>query len=154
MNVTFREVDPFNLWIWLNFVEVPNQAEKNYIDAVFDSWYVLGRLGGFNGENLQVNDQGNDLNWMNYDSEEKNKVLPALMHNLAQVEYQAEWARCWVDLGTCDGIAIDILINTFSQVDNDFVRIKEILIGGMNDNWPITDQPDLIFSRETSKISG
>ena len=48
MNISFREVDPFNCWIWIKFLEVPSQSEKNYLDGLFDSWYVLGRLGGFN----------------------------------------------------------------------------------------------------------
>ena len=39
------------------------------------------------------------------------------MHNLGQLEYQNEWGRCWVDLGTSDALAIDVLINTLSQVD-------------------------------------
>ena len=28
------------------FAEVPSQGERNYVDGIFDSWYVLGRLGG------------------------------------------------------------------------------------------------------------
>ena len=51
MYIIFREVDPFNCWIWIRFSESPTQDEKNYLDGVFDSWYVLGRLGGFNSEN-------------------------------------------------------------------------------------------------------
>ena len=34
------------------------------------------------------------------------------MHNVGELEYNGDWARCWVDLGTCDAISIDILINT------------------------------------------
>ena len=45
MNIVFREVDPFNCWIWIRFSEPPTQDEKNYLDGVFDSLYVLGRLG-------------------------------------------------------------------------------------------------------------
>ena len=67
MNIIFREVDPFNCWIWIRFAESPTQDEKNYLDGVFDSWYVLGRLGGFNSENLQTHEEGSDLSWMSYD---------------------------------------------------------------------------------------
>ena len=67
MNIVFREVDPFNCWIWIRFTESPTQDEKNYLDGVFDSWYVLGRLGGFNSENLQTHEEGSDLSWMSYD---------------------------------------------------------------------------------------
>ena len=54
MDIRFREVDPFNCWLWIRFSEPPSQGERNYVDGVFDSWYVIGRLGGFNAENLQV----------------------------------------------------------------------------------------------------
>ena len=27
--------------------------------------------------------------------------------NMGQVEYEGNWARCWVDLGTSDGISLD-----------------------------------------------
>ena len=33
MDVRFREVDPFNCWLWLRFSEVPSQGERNYIDG-------------------------------------------------------------------------------------------------------------------------
>ena len=32
--VSFREVDPFNFWIWLRFLDVPSKGEKDYIDAL------------------------------------------------------------------------------------------------------------------------
>ena len=34
MKVIFREIDPFNCWIWIKFLEAPNQAEKNYLAQV------------------------------------------------------------------------------------------------------------------------
>ncbi len=145
MEVQFREIDPFNCWIWLHFTDVPGEGEKNYIDGVFDSWYVLGRLGGFNSENLQSHQGGADLSWMVYDNEEAASVMPAVMHNLGHLEYQGNWGRCWVDLGTCDSIAIDVLINSFKQIDGDVVQLKQILIGGVNDDWPVEDHPDSIF---------
>ena len=57
-----------------------------------------------------------------------------------------EWARCWVDLGTSDALTIDILINCLFQIDVDFVQIEELWIGGVNDDWPVDDHPDAIFS--------
>ena len=145
MQVRFREADPFNCWIWLRFSEVPSQGERNYVDGIFDSWYVLGRLGGFNAENLQVHDEGDQLSWMSYDNEEATSVMPALMHNIGQLEYQQEWARCWVDLGTSDGIALDVLINALRQLDSDVVQLEELLIGGVNEDWPVEDHPDSVF---------
>ena len=145
MNVLFREVDPFNCWIWIRFFEAPTEPEKNYIDGVFDSWYVLGRLGSFNSENLQSNDQGTDLSWMMYDNELLNTSYPSLMHNLGQMEYHNNWARCWVDFGTSDAVSIDILVNALNQLSNDYVKIEELIIGGENEDWVVEDHPDLIF---------
>ncbi len=145
MRVRFREVDPFNCWVWLRFSEIPSQGERNYVDGIFDSWYVLGRLGGFNAESLQVHEEGDELSWMSYETEEATGGMPALMHNMGQMEYQQDWARCWIDLGTSDGIALDVLINALRQLDSDVVQLEELLIGGVNDDWPVEDHPDSVF---------
>ena len=145
MDIRFREVDPFNCWLWIRFSEPPSQGERNYVDGVFDSWYVIGRLGGFNSENLQVHDAGSDLNWMTYDNDGAESAMPALMHNMGQLEYQNDWGRCWVDLGTSDGVAIDVLINALRQLDSDMVQIEELVVGGVNENWPVEDHPDSVF---------
>ena len=145
MDIRFREVDPFNCWLWIRFSEPPSQGERNYVDGVFDSWYVIGRLGGFNAENLQVHDAGSDLSWMTYDNDGVESVMPALMHNMGQLEYQNDWGRCWVDLGTSDGVAIDVLINALRQLDSDVVQIEELVVGGVNENWPVEDHPDSVF---------
>ena len=148
MEVRFREVDPFNCWIWLRFAEVPNQGERNYIDGIFDSWYVIGRLGGFNGQNLQAHEEGVELSWMNYDNEDGAEVIPALMHNLGELEYQGDWARCWVDLGTSDALSIDVLINALLHIDVDLVRLQELVIGGVNDDWEVDAHPDALFNSD------
>ena len=147
MDIRFREVDPFNCWLWIRFSEPPSQGERNYVDGVFDSWYVIGRLGGFNAENLQVLDAGSDLSWMVYDNDGAESAMPALMHNMGQLEYQNDWGRCWVDLGTSDGVAIDVLINALRQLDSDVVQIEELFVGGVNDKWPVEEHPDAIFPK-------
>ena len=146
MEVRFREVDPFNCWIWLRYSDIPSKGEIDYINGVFDSWYVIGRLGGFNSENLQTHDIGADVSWMNYENDNSDSGLPSLMHNLGQFEFKGCWARCWVDLGTSDFIAIDILINALKQMDVDIVKIEELIIGGVNKDWPVEEHPDSIFS--------
>ncbi|WP_320676733.1 DUF3531 family protein [Prochlorococcus sp. MIT 1300] len=148
MEVCFREVDPFNCWIWLQFNEVPSEGEKNYIDGIFDSWYVLGRLGGFNAENLQAHHEGIEISGMAYDNNEANKAMPALMHNIGELEYQRNWARCWVDLGTSDAMAIDVLINSLIQVDESVVQLKQVCVGGVNTDWPIVEHPDALFQMD------
>ena len=82
---------------------------------------------------------------MAYDNDEADSVMPALMHNMGQPEYQAEWGRCWVDMGTSDGVGIDVLINALRQLDTDVVQIEELLIGGVNEDWPVEDHPDSPF---------
>ena len=145
MEVKFREIDPFNCWIWLDFANPPSDAEKSYVEGLFDSWYVIGRLGGFNAENLQAHEEGNELSWFNYDNNHSENCLPSLMHNLGQIEYNGTWGRCWLDLGTSDPLAIDVLINTFKQINSDVVELKALFIGGVNDEWDVDEHPDSIF---------
>ncbi|MEN9768148.1 DUF3531 family protein [Vulcanococcus sp.] len=145
MEIRFREFDPFNCWIWLRFSNPPGQGERGYVETAFDSWFFLGKLGAFNAENLQVHEEGADVSWMGYDNESAERSMPALMHNMGEMEYQGGWARCWMDLGTSDGFALDVLINTLRQLDSDVVQIEELLIGGVNDDWPIEEHPDSLF---------
>jgi hypothetical protein len=145
MEVRFREFDPFNCWIWMRFPNTPGQGERGYVETAFDSWFFLGKLGGFNAENLQTHEEGAELSWMAYDSDGAAAAMPALMHNMGPMEYQGAWARCWVDLGTSDAFGLDVLINTLRQLDNDVLEIEELLIGGINEDWPIEEQPEAMF---------
>ena len=145
MEIRFREFDPFNCWIWLRFSNPPGQGERGYIETTLDSWFFLGKLGGFNAENLQVHEEGAEVSWMGYDAETAERAMPALMHNMGEIEYQGAWARCWMDLGTSDGFAIDVLINTLRQIDSDVVQIEELLIGGANEDWPVEVHPESLF---------
>ncbi|MFM2080423.1 MAG: hypothetical protein RLZZ219_1105 [Cyanobacteriota bacterium] len=146
MEIRFRDFDPFNCWIWLRFSHPPGQGERGYVDTTFDSWFFLGKLGGFNAENLQVHEQGADVSWMAYDGEEADRAMPALMHSMGEMEYQGEWARCWLDLGTSDAVALDVLINTLGRLSADVVEIEELIIGGINEDWPVDGQPDSPFA--------
>ncbi|QZZ23136.1 DUF3531 family protein [Leptothermofonsia sichuanensis E412] len=137
MQVEFREFDPFNLWIWIEFSVIPSEMEKQYLEEVFNSWFFLGKLGGFNAENLQVQDTGIDISYMEYDESTADNSLAALMHNMGELEYDGTWARCWFDLGTSDGIAIDILINALRQFSQDYVALERLMIGGENEDWPV-----------------
>ncbi|MFB2918044.1 DUF3531 family protein [Aerosakkonema funiforme] len=137
MQVQFREYNQFDLWIWLEFSTVPSYSEKQYLEEVFDSWFFLGKLGGFNAENLQVQDTGLELSDMDYDENAADESLMALMHNMGEFEYLGRWARCWFDLGTSDAIALDILINALKQLSKEYVTIERLFIGGENEEWPI-----------------
>ena len=139
MQVQFREFNPFDLWIWLEFSTIPSEMEKRYIEEVFNSWFYLGKLGAFNAENLQVQEVGLDISYMNYDEQVADKSLMALMHNIGEFEYEGTWARCWLDLGTSDAIALDILINALKQLSQEYVNIELLYIGGENEDWSIED---------------
>jgi len=139
MNVVFREFNPFDVWMWLEFSTIPSEAEKPYLQEVFEAWYYLGKLGGFNAENLQVQEEGLDLSYMTYDGEQADRSLIALMHNMGDLEYQGNWGRCWFDLGTSDALALDILINALRQLSQEYVAIETLIIGGVNADWPIPD---------------
>ncbi|MFM7229721.1 MAG: DUF3531 family protein, partial [Cyanobacteriota bacterium] len=68
------------------------------------------------------------------------------MHNLGTMEYRGDWARIWADLGTSDGVALDLLINALHGLDRDLVPIEELKIGGMNEDWPADAGDERFFA--------
>ncbi|MEQ9484240.1 DUF3531 family protein [Coleofasciculus sp. F4-SAH-05] len=145
MQVEFREYNPFDVWIWLEFATVPSPMEKDYIEELFNSWFYLGKLGGFDAENLQVQETGVDISYMDYDHRETDSTLMALMHNQGDFDYQGTWGRCWFDLGTSDAIALDVLINALKQLSKEYVHIERVIIGGENEDWPIKSRQESLF---------
>ena len=139
MEIQFREFNPFDLWFWLEFETVPSAMEQSYVEEVFNSWFYLGKLGGFNAENLQVQETGIDISYLDYNTEQADNQLMSVMHNMGNFEYLGVWGRCWFDLGTSDLIAIDILINALTQLNQEYVPIKRLIIGGENEDWPIEE---------------
>ncbi len=137
MEVKFREFDPFNLWFWLKFETIPSNQEKQFVEELLNSWFLLGKLGGFNAENLQVQDAGWDLSYLEYDTSVADSTMFSLMHNMGEVEYNETWARCWFDLGTSDALGLDVLINALQQFSQEYVTIEKFLVGGENSDWPI-----------------
>ena len=148
MKIEFREINPFDVWIWLRFSTVPSEREKQFVEELFDSWFYMGKLGGFNAENLQVQETGLDISYLHYDQDGYQNSLLALMHNMGEFEYNGDWGRCWFDLGTSDAIALDVLINALNQLGQEYVTIDEIYIGGENADWPIENsdsRPSFIY---------
>ncbi|MCU0516803.1 MAG: DUF3531 family protein [Oscillatoria sp. Prado101] len=148
MQVQFREFNPFDLWVWLEFDTVPSEMEKQYVEEIFNSWFSLGKLGGFNAENLQIQDTGIEISYMEYDIDVAEDSMMALMHNMGEFEYQGTWARCWFDLGTSDAIALDVLINGLIQFSKEYVAIKRLVVGGENKDWPVGDSRRSVFDGE------
>ncbi|TGG80102.1 MAG: DUF3531 family protein [Aphanocapsa feldmannii 277cV] len=137
MQVSFRSFDPFDCWIWVQLSEPLRAEEKPYLEEVFDSWYYLGKLGAFNADNLQVHNAGAEISWMHYDRDEAGAALAAVMHNKGELETKQEWCRCWFDLGTSDGVALDLLINALATLNSDIVEVRQVVIGGVNPDWPV-----------------
>jgi hypothetical protein len=153
MKVEFRECDFFDLWIWLEFSTAPSQMEQQYVEEVFNSWFLLGKLGGFNAENLQVQDTGLDISYMDYNQDSADDSFMALMHNMSEVEYQGTWGRCWFDLGTADALALDVLINALEQLSKDYVTIERLIIGGENADWKIPGSKRSVFTERGTENS-
>lgn len=149
MLIQFREFDPFDVWIWIEFDLMPAEREKQYLEEVFSSWFFLGKLGGFNAENLQVQDMGLEISHMDYEETSSREALMALMHNMGEFEYEGVWARCWFDLGTSDAIALDVLINALKQFSQDYVPLQTLIIGGENEDWPVADSPSRELLRQS-----
>lgn len=145
MQVQFREFNPFDLWIWIEFENVPSFTEQQYLEELFNSWFYLGKLGGFNAENLQVQETGIDISYMDYDDDLASSSLMAPMHNMSEFEYLETWGRCWFDLGTSDPISLDILINSLKQLSKEYLQIKRIIIGGENEDWRVEKGNRTIF---------
>ena len=148
MEVQFREFNPFNVWIWLEFESVPAPMERQYLEEVFNSWFYLGKLGGFNAENLQVQDMGVEISYMEYNTKVSDEMMMAPMHKMAEFEYEGVWGRCWFDLGTSDLIALDVLINALTQLGQELIVIKKLIIGGENEDWPISNKQQAMFAED------
>jgi hypothetical protein len=144
MQVSFREFNPFDLWIWLEFETVPSLIEQQYIEELFNSWFYLGKLGGFNAENLQVQETGVEISYLEYDDNQSSENLMSLMHNMGSFEFLGTWGRCWFDIGTSDLIAIDILINALNQMNQEFVVVKQLIFGGENEDWEVEEKSSFI----------
>ena len=148
MEIQFREFNPFDLWIWLEFPTVPSRKEQQYIEELFDSWFYVGKLGGYNAENLPVQDVGVEISYMEYDQENLDNTFMSPMHNMGEIEYLGVWGRCWFDLGTSDLIAIDIFINAMNQLSKEFVQIDKLIIGGENEDWSVNENNTSTFYSE------
>lgn len=138
MGVQFREVDPFNLWMWFELYRPPSSKETELLEEVLASWFMLGRLGAFNTQNMQAfYGASEDMSYMEYDADDLESAMQATFHDMSQMELQDNWARCWINLGTADELALDMLINALSTFSKENIGIKKMYIGGQNEDWEI-----------------
>lgn len=127
--VIFRDFNPTDSYIWIELYAAPSDKDLDFIGRTIRSWYVLGRLGGFNSTNLQLTELGINEK-PRYSLAQASKALPSSFHDISNVEFQDSLGRFWVDMGTADVLALDILINALLGLNSDYVGIKQLVFGG------------------------
>ncbi|KAJ3689180.1 hypothetical protein LUZ61_018344 [Rhynchospora tenuis] len=127
--VSFRDFNPLGSHIWIELYGEPSDRDVDLLGSVIQSWYVMGRLGAFNSSNLQLINKAMSHNPL-YDSEKASKAMPSSFHDISDIEFQDSWARFWVDLGTTDFLALDVLLNCLTVLSADYLGIKQVVFGG------------------------
>ncbi|XP_039792038.1 uncharacterized protein LOC120657697 [Panicum virgatum] len=127
--VSFRDFNPLNSFIWFELFGEPTDRDVDLLGGVIQAWYVMGRLGAYNSSNLQLANSMLDYD-PSYDSDEASSVMPSSFHDISDVEFQDNWARVWVDLGTSDYLAVDVLLNCLTQLSSEHLGIKQVVFGG------------------------
>lgn len=88
------------------------------------------------------NADGDDQSFFEYDNAELEESLGSYLHDVGEAEYKGSWARFRVDMGTCDELAIDVLINMLLGFSKDFCGLRKIYVGGANRSWPLPEDDD------------
>lgn len=127
--VTFRDFNPLDSFIWFELYGSPTDRDVNIIGSVIQAWYVMGRIGAFNSSNMQISNMPMEHDPL-YDSDKGFKVMPSSFHDISDVEFQDNWGRVWVDLGTSDYFAIDVLLNCLTSLSSEYLGIQQIVFGG------------------------
>lgn len=127
--VSFRDFNPLDSYIWVELFGSPSDRDVDLFGSVIQAWYVMGRLGSFNSSNLQLANCSMEYDPL-YDAEKAIKVMPSSFHDIGDVEFQDNWGRFWVDLGTADLFAIDVLLNCLTVLSSEYLGIKQVVFGG------------------------
>lgn len=148
-DVVFRRADSFDLWLWLELYSPPAEAEVEMLQEVVNSWYMLGRLGAYNSANLQVLYSASGIrDELEYETGGvDSEMLPSSLHDMNPLESNGSWVRFWVDMGTSDELALDILLNALINFSKEHVGIRQIVVGGENDDW---ETPEKDYSPEVT----
>ncbi|GFR47844.1 hypothetical protein Agub_g9624, partial [Astrephomene gubernaculifera] len=145
--ITFRAISPMGLWLWLEFLEPPLGSERELLEGVLKSWFAVGKLGGYNSQNLQVyHNADDDQSFFEYDNgqlEAGGERMTAYLHDMREVEYRECWARTWIDMGTADELSLDILLNMLVGFSTQMCGLRSIRLGGVNADWPVPSDEDM-----------
>lgn len=138
MAVNLNRYDTFKLWLWIELYEPATADQKELLEAVLTSWFTVGRLGGYNAQNLQVHYKGSSgkTNYT-YDDTQCDTSMEAMFHDMGSPEYRGVTCRCWINIGTADELAVDILINALNTFSQENMGIRRLTIGGDNKAWPL-----------------
>ena len=138
----------------------PEDAEL--LDGVLTAWFMLGRLGAFNSGNLQLS-QGRGISAKEYDATQLASAASSVFHDFSPrtdlgdndgnggagsnaavsdedgaLEIQGRWARTWVNCGTADELAFDVLLNALSTLAAEEVpALSKVVVGGELPWWPV-----------------
>ncbi|XP_057779195.1 uncharacterized protein LOC130997784 isoform X1 [Salvia miltiorrhiza] len=127
--VSFRDFNPLDSYIWFELYGSPSDRDVDLLGSVIQSWYVMGRLGAFNTANLQLANSSMEHDPL-YDADKGFKVMPSSFHDISDVEFQDNWGRVWVDLGTADIFSIDVLLNCLTVLSSEYLGIQQVVFGG------------------------
>lgn len=118
---------------------------------------MLGRLGAFNSGNLQMS-QGRGIAEGAYDNTRLASAAGSVFHDFSPrtdlddgrggsvavtdedgaLEIQGRWARAWVNLGTADELAFDVLLNALQTLATEEVpALSKVIVGGELPWWPV-----------------
>lgn len=173
-------LDPFDCWLWFEAggggKDSSSSSSNNWtpedadlLDGVLTAWFMLGRLGGFNSENLQLS-QGRGVASRSYDTAPLATAATAVFHDFSPrtdvaspslgnngnegeeegaIEVQGRWARAWVNLGSADELALDILLNSLATLAAEEVpALSRVIVGGELPWWPVPKVKSQVGSRE------
>lgn len=153
--ITFRTIDPFSLWVWIEFVNPPLSDERDMLEALLRSWYIVGKFGGYNSQNLQMHYAAeDDASFFDYDNDGADGSMDALVHEMGELEFKDNWARVRFDMGTTDEIATDIMLNMLRGFSRDMCGLASVCVGGANEDWPAPREADDLLEGEDERMGG
>ncbi|PWA47609.1 hypothetical protein CTI12_AA496580 [Artemisia annua] len=127
--VQVMSFSPVGSNIWFKLYGPPSDRDVDLIGSVIQSWYVMGRLGAYNSSNLQLANTSMEYNPL-YDADKGFNVMPSSFHDVGDVEFQDNWGRVWVDIGTFDYFALDVLLNCLTVLSSEYLGIQQVVFGG------------------------
>lgn len=74
--------------------QAPSAKDRELFEGCIRSWYVVGKLGGYNSQNLQMHYAADeDRSYFDYDAEAASDSMGSFMHGMSEVDYREAWAR-------------------------------------------------------------